>query len=162
MTRFYVDTDADEPYPVGLNEPTDQLTYFLSFAVAERYGAQHELSKAANLIKIKHRVDMNPILNFVDRNVEGPQERLAFERTSWQDPERLANCVRAVIEAIGADEKVRGYLAGYAEIVPRLEELFEVCLWAMENGARVRLSFEMEAGPLKEPVVIPDETGGGS
>lgn len=153
VTRFYAETDTDDA-DRGLTEPTDQLAYFLSFAVAERYGAQHELSRAANLIKIQHRVDMNPLLNFVDRNVQAPQERQAFEVTSWQDPEKLANSVQGVLDVIRAEPKVREYLAGYEDIVPRLEELFEICLNALESGARIRLSFDLETGPLKQPLVF--------
>jgi hypothetical protein len=155
MTRFYAETDPDIGH--GLNEPTDQLAYFLSFAVAERYGAQHDLAKAANLVKIRHKVDMNPLLNFVDRQVEGPQERRAFEETSWQDPERLAQSIRATLEAIEGDEKAAAYLGEYLDVVPKLEELWELCLSAMEVGAQVRLSFDLEAEGLKQPIVFGDE-----
>lgn len=160
MTRFYADTDPDIGRP--LSEPTSQLAYFLSFAVAERYGAQHELAKAANLVKIRHKIDMNPLLNFVDRNVEGPQERRAFAETSWQDPERLAQSIRATLDAIETDEKVEAYLADYPEVVPKLEELWEICLSALEAGSQVRLSFDLEAGRLKEPLVFGDEPQNGN
>ena len=160
MTRFYAETHPD----IGqeLREPTDQLAYFLSFAVAERYGAQHDLAKAANLIKIRHKVDMNPLLNFVDRQVEGPQERKAFEETSWQEPERLARSIRATLDAIEADAKVASYLAGYSQVVPKLEELWELCLAAMESGAEVRLSFDLESEGLKEPLVFGEESRSGN
>ena len=158
MTRFYIDTDSDEPCPFALREPTDELTYFLSFAVAERYGAQHDLAKAANLIKIRHRVDMNPLLNFVDRRVETAQDRAAFERGAWQDPEPLAGCIQRVLSLLGSDEKIAAYLAEYPLVAPRLEDIFEVCLWAMEHGARVRLSFDLEAESLKTPLVVGDDS----
>jgi hypothetical protein len=155
MTRFYAETDLE--IGLALTEPTDQLAYFLSFAVAERYGAQHDLARAANLIKIRHKVDMNPLLNFVDRNVEGPQERKAFTETSWQDPERLARTIRATLDAIADDEKVAAYLSDYSEVVPKLEELWELCLSALEGGCRVRLSFDLEAEGLKTPEVFGEE-----
>ncbi|MEX2237873.1 MAG: hypothetical protein WEB00_10095 [Dehalococcoidia bacterium] len=154
MTRFYAETDP----AIGdrLTEPTDQLAYFLSFAVAERYGAQHDLARAANLIKIRHKVDMNTLLNFIDRNVETAQELEAFQNAAWQEPEPLANTVRSVIDVIGSDEKVAALLEPYPQVVPSLEELFEICLSAMENGALVRLSFDLEPPELKEPQVFGD------
>jgi hypothetical protein len=160
MTRFYAETNPD--IGQSLSEPTDQLAYFLSFAVAERYGAQHHLAKAANLIKIRHKVDMNPLLNFVDRQVEGPQERRAFEETSWQDPERLAKSIRSTLDAMEADARVSDYLVQYPEVVAKLEELWEVCLAAMEAGAQVRLSFDLEAEGLKTPQVFGGETKSGN
>jgi hypothetical protein len=74
MTMLLVDTTASEPCPLGFQGDTAPLVYFMSFAVAERYGALHPLAQAASLLRRQLRVDISPLMRFTSALPEGPED----------------------------------------------------------------------------------------
>ena len=104
MPRIVLDFEpplADAP---GFASDTADLVYFLSWAFSTRYGANHELSVAALVLRSEFKIDLLPLLTFADRNVEEPEDEETLER-SWQDAAPLAECCAHVAEALGSDEK---------------------------------------------------------
>jgi len=65
MPTLFVDFDPPADLPVAFGGDTAPLVYFLSFAFAARYGAQHELTKASLLLRGgEHKIDLKPLLTF--------------------------------------------------------------------------------------------------
>jgi hypothetical protein len=142
MTTLVVELDpAGEP-PLAFAGDTAPLVYFLSFAFATRYGAQHELSKATALLRDTHKIDLKPLLTFADRAAEDEANRAELERL-WQDAAPLAESCRAVIAAIDADAAVRELLADFPTLRERIDELGRIASWAAETNRRVRLTYTM-------------------
>jgi len=141
MPALLVDLDPPGEAPAFAGD-TAPLVYFLSFAFAARYGAQHELALAAVLLRDKHKVDLKPLLTFADHAAEDEADRKELERL-WQNAAPLAESCRRAVEAIDADEAVREQLVGYPTLRERIEELGRIALRAAERGERVRLTFEM-------------------
>jgi hypothetical protein len=130
--------------PPGFSGDSAPLVYFLSFAFAARYGAQHELTKAALLLRGgEHKIDLRPLLTFADRDVEDPSDDDELRRV-WQDAAPLAACCRRVVEAIDADAAVRELLADFPALRGLIEELGRIASRAAERGARIRLTYTME------------------
>src|SRR3990170_8436003 len=101
MPTLFVETDP--PGDESLAGDTAPLVYFLSFAFAARYGAQHELTKASLLLRGgEHKIDLKPLLTFADRDADDPADQRELERV-WQDAGPLAECCRRVVQAIDAD-----------------------------------------------------------
>jgi len=137
---------------VELNPPGDApvfggdtapLVYFLSFAFAARYGAQHELSLATGLLRDKHKIDIKPLLTFADHAAEDEADRRELERL-WQEAAPLAESCRRIVEAIDADEAVREQLRDYQTLRDLIDELGRIASRATAEGRRVRLTFEMD------------------
>jgi hypothetical protein len=142
VPKLIVDLDPrGEPPEFGGDSAP--LVYFLSFAFATRYGAQHELSRAAALLRDKHKIDIKPLLTFADRAAENEADRQELERV-WQDAAPLAESCSAVVAAIDADPALRELLADFLELHDRIDDLGRIASWAAETGRRVRLTFEME------------------
>ena len=119
------------------------LVYFLSFAFAARYGSQHELTKAALLLRGgEHKLDLKPLLTFADRDAEEPLDKRELER-AWQDAAPLAECCRAVVAAIDSDAAIREQLAGFPTLRDLLDDLGRIAAAAAARGQRVRLTYEM-------------------
>ncbi|MDZ4278404.1 MAG: hypothetical protein U1B78_04625, partial [Dehalococcoidia bacterium] len=130
--------------PAAFGGDTAPLVYFLSFAFAGRYGAQHELTKASMLLRGgEHKIDLKPLLTFADRDAEEEADRRELDRV-WQDAGPLAECCRRAVEAIDADPAARELLAEFPTLRDRLEELGRIASWAAERGSRVRLTYTME------------------
>jgi hypothetical protein len=143
MAQLFVDLDPSGSKPVQFHGDTAPLVYFMSFAFAARYGAQHELTKAALLLRGgNHRVDLKPLLTFADRGIEDEQDRRELER-AWQDPAPLAGCCRRVVGAIDHDAEIRSLLVDFPTLRDRIDELGEAAEHAAEAGQRIRLSFEL-------------------
>lgn len=142
MTTLVVETTAHEECPYCLSTSGAELVYFLSFAVAERYGAQHELAQAAGILKRQIRVNLAPLLTFTDAHVESEDDRQDLERI-WQDPARLAECCRQVVDAIAGTPRLQELVADFPDLVVQLEELAQIAEWAAEKGARVRIAFTL-------------------
>jgi hypothetical protein len=122
---------------------TAPLVYFLSFAFAARYGAQHELTKAALLMRGgSHKIDLKPLLTFADRDAEEPIDQRELER-AWQDAAPLAECCRAVVAAIDADGSIRELLADFPTLRDRIDDLGRIATAAAAGGAKIRLTYEM-------------------
>lgn len=143
MSRLYFETDAGEPCPIEFGGATEPLVAFLSFAFAARYGAQHDLTKLAMLLRGERKIDLAPLLTFADRDVEVDADRRELERV-WQDAALLAATIDAVIDALeSGDERIQALLAGTPGILPRLRELGAMAHWAADRNARARLTFEL-------------------
>ena len=143
MPKLIVEFDPPDEQPVAFGGDTAPLVYFLSFAFALRYGAQHELALAAGLLRDKHKIDLRPLLTFADRAAEDEADRRELERL-WQDAAPLAESCRRVVEAIDADEAVRERLGDEPALRERIDELGRIASRATAEGRRVRLTFEMD------------------
>jgi hypothetical protein len=142
MTALIVETTAEEQPPFDLSNSGAELTYFLSFAVAERYGAQHELSEASGILKRQSRINLGPLLQFGDAHVENEEEREDLEKL-WQDPKRVGEAARQVVDAVAKSAKLQTLLAEFPDLVVQLEELAEIADWADEKGAKLRLTYAL-------------------
>src|SRR3972149_3014726 len=111
MPRIVLDFDPAQDDAPGFASDTSDLVYFLSWAFSARYGANHELSLAALLLRGEFKIDLLPLLTFADRNVEEPADAEALER-AWQDAAPLAEgCEQgAAARAGGARGAHPGYL----------------------------------------------------
>jgi hypothetical protein len=120
------------------------LVYFLSWAFSARYGANHELSVAANVLRGEFKIDLLPLLTFADRDVEEAGDQEVLDR-SWQDAAPLAECCALAAEALSSDEK---RLAALREEYPNLranvEELGQIAARAAARGSRIRVTYELE------------------
>jgi hypothetical protein len=143
MSRLYFETDAGEPCPIEFGGASEPLVAFLSFAFAARYGAQHDLTKLAMLLRGERKIDLAPLLTFADRDVEVDADRRELERV-WQDAAPLAATIDAVVGAFeSGDERIDALLAGTPGVLPRLRELGAMAHWAADRNARARLTFEL-------------------
>ncbi len=144
MPSLHVEFDPPGEPPATFEGDTAPLVYFLSFAFAARYGAQHELTKAALLLRGgAHKIDLRPLLTFADREAEDPADRRELER-AWQDAAPLAECCARVVAAIDADASVREQLADFSTLPGLIEELGRTAARAAQRGARVRLTYTMD------------------
>jgi hypothetical protein len=143
VSRLFFEADASGRCPVTFTGPTDELVGFLSFGFAARYGAQHDLTKLALLLRGERKIALDPLLTFADRHVEVDADARELERV-WQPAAPLAATVDAVVEALRAgDPRIDTLVAGTPLLLPRLRELAEMARWASERNARVRLTFEL-------------------
>ena len=144
MPTLYVELDPPAPLPFAFGGDTASLVYFLSFAFAARYGAQHELTKASLLLRGgEHKIDLKPLLTFADRDVEDEADERELARV-WQDAGPLAECCRRVVEAIDTDTAIRERLRDVPALRDRIEDLGRIASWAAERNVRVRLTYTME------------------
>jgi hypothetical protein len=144
MPSVIIETDPPIEPPPSFSIDSAPLVYFLSFAYAARYGAQHELTKASMLLRTgEHKIDLKPLLTFADRDVEDPADDKELERV-WQDAAPLAECCERVVEAIDADAAIREQLAEFPTLRGLLADLGAIAAFAAERGARVRLTYTME------------------
>ncbi len=144
MPSLHVDLDPPAEAPVAFAGDSAPLVYFLSFAFAARYGAQHELTKAALLLRGgDHKIDLKPLLTFADRDAEEPLDKRELER-AWQDAAPLAECCRLVVAAIDADAAIREQLVAFPTLRERIDDLARIAASAAERGQRVRLTYTMD------------------
>ncbi len=143
MPSLMVEFDPPGEAPVAFGGETASLVYFLSFAFAARYGAQHELSLATVLLRDKHKIDLKPLLTFADSASEDEADQQELERL-WQEAAPLSECCRRIVDAIDVDEAVREQLRDYPTLRDRIEELGRLASWAAEGGRRLRLTFAMD------------------
>ena len=143
MTRAFVDFDPPQPDAPDFESDTSDLVYFLSWAFATRYGANHELSLAALVLRGEFKVDLSPLLTFADRNVEDEADSAELERV-WQEPEPFAETCKQVAAALASGER---RLAALQEEYPLLrrniEELGRIAAWAAARHVRVRLTYDL-------------------
>jgi len=143
MTQLVIEFDPPGDPQITFGGDTAPLVHFLSFAFALRYGAQHELSKAAGLLRDTHQIDLKPLLTFADRHAADARDRQELERV-WQDGAPLADTCRLVVEAIDADEALRELLRDSPALRDRVEELGRIAAWAADRDSRVRLTYRMD------------------
>lgn len=137
-----VEFDAPEPCPIDFLGDTSGLVYFMSFAHMERYGAEHDLARAAAILKRQLRIDMSPLLSFGDARTDDPEEERALAAL-WQEAAPLAHCCRQLAEAVGREPQLLELTEGFPELGERLKELADMAQWATERGARVRLTYAL-------------------
>lgn len=140
MTALLVENTASEPCPLDFTGDTSPLVYFMSFAVAERFGAQHELAEAAAALKRKHKINLTPLLRFGNAEAESEADAADLE-TLWQEAIPLAEAARMTAETIRATPALREELQAYPELVERLLELSAIASWAGARNAKVRLTY---------------------
>ena len=146
MPRIVLDFEPPQPDAPSFASDTSDLVYFLSWAFSTRYGANHELSVAALVLRSEFKIDLQPLLTFADRNVEDPADEEALER-AWQDAFALAACCARVFNALGSDEKRLAALReDYPALQRNVEELGRISTWAALRGARIRVTYELEDG----------------
>ena len=144
MPTIHIDLDPPGEMPVAFGGETASLAYFLSFAFAARYGAQHELTQVAQRLRGKaHGIDLKPLLTFADREADDPADERELQRV-WQDAGPLAACCRRVVEAIDADEELRELLSDFPDLRDRIADLARIAGEAAERGARIRVTFTMD------------------
>lgn len=144
MPALHVELDPPPAeLPPAFSGDTAPLVYFLSFAFAARYGAQHELARLAVLLqRPPHQIDLRPLLTFADRDTEDAFDQRELERV-WQDAPPLAVCCERVVAAIDADKQARALLRDVPTLRDRLDELRRLAIWAAARGARIRLTYSM-------------------
>ncbi|MGB2695192.1 MAG: hypothetical protein WBD55_08405 [Dehalococcoidia bacterium] len=143
MPTLHVDLDPPPELPPAFSGDTSALVYFLSFAFAARYGAQHELTKASALLRGgEHQIDLKPLLTFADRDTDDPADEKELERV-WQDAGPLADCCRRVVAAIDADPAIREQIVDFPTLRDSIEELAGIASWSAKRGIRVRLTYTM-------------------
>jgi hypothetical protein len=144
MPRIVIDYDPPEAGAPQLEGDSSDLVYFLSFAFSQRYGASHELSVAALVLRGEFKINIAPLMTFADREIEEPSDADTLER-AWQDAIGLAECCRAVAAALGGDEK---RLVAIRGDFPRLQDLIgqlgECAAWAATGGLRIRVTYVLE------------------
>jgi hypothetical protein len=143
VSTLFFEVEGDEACPLTFSGTTDELVAFLSFGFAARYGAQHPLTSLALLLRGEYKIDLAPLLTFADRDVEVEADARELQR-AWQDAAPLTSTIDAVVSAMSsADARVEELASGTPELLPRLRELGAMAGWAAEQGARVRLTFEL-------------------
>ena len=143
MPQLFFETNADEECPITFGGDTDVLVYFLSLAFSTRYGSQHDLSKLALILRGEHKIDLDPLTTFADRNVEVEADERELARV-WQDAAPLAETLRRVIAVMeSGDERVDALTAATPGLAPRLRDLLQMSVWAARRGALVRMTFEL-------------------
>ena len=144
MTRAYVDFDPAQPDAPDFTGDTADLVYFLSWAFATRYGANHEMSIAALILRGEFRIDLSPLLTFADRKVEDTDDAEALEK-AWQDAGPLAECCAKITTALASNERrLISLQEDYPGLAASIEELGRLAGWADRRGARIRLTYEIE------------------
>jgi hypothetical protein len=143
VPTLHFETDAAKPDLPAFGGATDVLVYFLSLAFSTRYGAQHDLARLALLLRGEHKIDLEPLTTFADRDVEVDADARELERV-WQDAAPLAATLRAVVAALDdGDPRIAELTAGAPDLRARLGDLLAMAEWAEDRGERVRLSFEL-------------------
>jgi len=142
MTELIVESTAAGD-PPRLDGPTDQLVHFLSFAVAERYGATHDLAGVARILRGKVANDsLRPLLTFAEDNPTDPEDRRDMEQI-WQDAEPVAEAARWAAGQIRGSKVLLQLASEFPQLADELDELARVAAWSAERGARVRLLFRL-------------------
>jgi hypothetical protein len=146
VPRIVLDFEPPRPDPPTFSSDTSDLVWFLSWAFSTRYGANHELSLAALVLRGEFKIDLLPLLTFADRKVEDPADEEALER-AWQDAAPLAECCTLVAEALGSDEpRLASLQDDYPLLRDNIAELGRMAAWAASSGDRIRVTYELEDG----------------
>ena len=144
--RFFVEFDLSEQCPLGFLDDPVIVLFFQSWAFSLRFGADHELAKAAAHLTRELKIELKPLLKYADRDVETAADAQELNR-SWQPAVDLASCARAVAAVWERpDATLAPLVAGYEQLAPRLRELAAMCDWAAARDTRVRMSFDLREG----------------
>jgi hypothetical protein len=144
MAGIILDFDPPQPDLGAFENDTEDLVFFLSWAFSARYGANHEMSVAALILRGEFKIDLVPLLTFADRNVEEPSDAEALE-LAWQDAAPLAECCRAVADAFeGDDRRLADLREEYPGLVAGIRELGSIAATAAARGSRIRVTYTLE------------------
>lgn len=144
--RFFVEFDLSDECPLGFMDDPVIVLFFQSWAFSLRFGADHELARAAAHLGRQLKIDLKPLLKYADRDVETAADEQELRR-SWQPAVELAACARQVATAWETpDATLTPLIAGYEHLSPRLRELAAMCDWAAARDTRVRMSFDLREG----------------
>ena len=144
VPRIVLDFDPEQMAAPGFETDTSELVFFLSWAFSQRYGANHEMSQAAQILRNELKIDLVPLLTFADRDVEDPDDQDVLDR-SWQDAAPLAACCDRVADALrSTDQRLSDLTAEYPSLADNIEGLGRIAAWAAERHARIRITYELE------------------
>ncbi len=144
MPHIVLDFDPALSDAPEFSSGTSDLVYFLSWAFSARYGANHELSLAALILRGEFKIDLLPLLTFADRQVEEPADAEALER-AWQDAAPLAECCQQVAAALASGEKrLVALQEEYPGLKRNIEDLGMIAACAADHGARIRVTYVLE------------------
>ena len=144
MPRIILDFDPEQPDAPQFQHDTSELVFFLSWAFSQRYGASHEMSQAALLLRGEYKLDLAPLLTFADRDVEDPDDLDVLDR-SWQDAAPLAECCELVAGALrGDDSRLVSLTEEYPSLPGNVEELGRIAAWAAARNTRLRITYVLE------------------
>jgi hypothetical protein len=144
MPHIVLDYDPPQEDERQFENDSADLVYFLSWAFSQRYGANHELSIAALVLRGEYKIDLSPLLTFADRNVEDAADQEAMDR-AWQDPEPLADTCRRVADALaGPEHRLTQVQEDYPRLRENIVELARVAEWATQRGARLRVTYVLD------------------
>ncbi|MGI8549318.1 MAG: hypothetical protein ACR2PL_00775 [Dehalococcoidia bacterium] len=142
MAELIIQTSA-AGVPPAFTGDTGDLVYFLSFAVAERYGSTHDLSGAARILREQHRRDvLRPLLTFAEDNPADPDDKHDMEQI-WQQPAPVATAARLASDSIRSSELLLGLTRDFPDLLRRLDDLATIADWSAEQGARIRILFRL-------------------
>jgi hypothetical protein len=144
MPRITLDFDPAWDGAPKLEGDTSELVYFLSWAFSARYGASHELAEASMLLRGEFAIDLKPLLNFADRDVEMEADAEMLEK-AWQDAGPLAQTCREIVTALeSGDERLESLQKDYPGLKGNIAALGSTAEAAAERGSRIRVTFELE------------------
>jgi hypothetical protein len=142
LPELHVETRASGEAPT-FRGPTEDLVYFLSFAVAERYGATHDLSGLARILRSRAPQDrLRPLLTFAEQSDEDQEDRADMERI-WQPAAPVAESAGWVASEIRSSQRLQELSNEFPQLLPRLEELAQIASWSAERDADIRLLFQL-------------------
>jgi hypothetical protein len=144
MPRIILDFDPPQPEAPDFTYETDDLVYFLSWAFSARYGAQHEMSITAEVLRKQLGLDLQPLLTFADRDTDDPADEDALDR-AWQAAAPLARSCADVVEALSSgDPRLPDLETDYPDLQANIRELGHIAQWAAERSARIRITYALE------------------
>ena len=117
--------------------------HFLSFAVAERYGATHDLSGVARILRAQSRHDaLRPLLTFAEDNPADADDRRDMDQI-WQDAAPVAEAARWAAAQIRGSKVLRQLVGEFPRLPDQLDDLARLADWSAERRARIRLLFRL-------------------
>jgi hypothetical protein len=142
LAELRVETTAGGA-PPAFSGPTGDLVFFLSFAVAERYGATHDLSGVARILRGRAgSPDLRPLLTFAEDNPSDDDDRRDMEQI-WQDAAPVASVAGWVATEIESSRVLKELTQEFPDLVPALKDLAQISRWSAERGARIRILFRL-------------------
>ncbi len=144
MAGIILDFDPPQPDLGVFEQDTEDLVFFLSWAYSARYGASHEMSEAALILRNELKIDLLPLLTFADRNVEEASDAETLE-LAWQDAAPLSACCRQAADGLESDDqRLTDLRAEYPGLVAEIRELGRIAEAAALRGARIRVTYSLE------------------
>lgn len=141
MAELIVESDASGEATQFSGSSAD-LVYFLSFAVAERYGATHDLAVVARTLRQQHAVNLRPLLSFAEDNAPDPDDQRDMDQI-WQESGPVRDSARAAAAAIRSSPSLQELAKEFPALVDGLEELGRIAAEYADRGSRLRLLFRL-------------------